>query len=429
MALEDRIQPVIRLISPDADGNIEYSARWIGNPIRKENKLGLFDAPKIKGTLVQRLENKSDIYDIDIYFDDPDHDITASNFWSSLDANGKWAIFHPQRGLLNLDFVSATWENEYVRSLGYTVFSTSWIEGLPDGTEISITELITSLDFAVSEANTSAADQFEANTKTDTFGQFSALAGAAQKALNAIRKTLRTFKNLQLIDPRIESFIRGINDTIAEFPLDTSALAAQFTGIFEAVGLSQSTTVSSIDNFRSFSESLEIDISDTSTNGRNEAAILELILSLVNTEIAKSVLLTGIETRIQAIEAALSINAYFDEMTQRLDEIQEIFSTTPIEQQYISQSGSFSDQLTANKAAIRYLFSSALNLKIERVFSTKVGRATIEIAWSELGGPGEIIEVDGILIDSHYHNFCLWNDLHGNDLLWLPAETQVRLFI
>jgi len=429
MPLEDRIQPEIRLISPDSDGNKEYFAKWIGNPIRKENKLGLFDAPKIKGTIVQRLEVKSDLYDITIYFDDQDHDLTSSNFWESLDANGKWAIFHPQRGRLDLDFVSATWENEYVNSLGFTTFNTSWIDGLPDGTEISITELEQTLNSDADNANISAGNQFEANIETNTLDQFNAITGAAQKVLNAIRKNLIKIKNLQLLDPRIESFIRGINDTISSFPLDTTSLVAQFTGIYEAIGLSQPDVSSAVSNFRNHADSLDITASDTAQNGRNEAAMLEFALSLINSEIAKSVLLGGIGTRVQAVEIANSVNDYFDSMIGRLESIQELFYTTPIELQYIAQSGSLGDQLNANKTAIYYLLKSALDLKIEKIFFTAIPRATIEVAWTELGGPGDIIEVDGILIDENYQNFCLWNDLHGDDLILLPAETRVRVFV
>jgi len=429
MALQDRIQPEIRLISPDSDGNQEYIAKWIGNPIRKENKLGLFDAPKIKGTIVQRLEVKSDLYDISIYFDDEDHDLTSGKFWESLDANGKWAVFHPQRGRLDLDFASATWENEYVSSLGFTVFATSWIEGLPDGTEISIAELEQTLNSDANNANISAGEQFENNIKTDNLNQFNAIVGAAQKVLNAIRKNLIKIKNLQLIDPRVESLIRGANDTLSSFPLDTASLVAQFAGIYEAIGLSQPDSSSAVSNFINHANSLDITASDNTENGRNEAAMLELSLSLINAEISKAALLGGIGTRLQAVEIANSINDYFDSMIGRLESIQELFYTTPIELQYIAQSGSLGDQLIANKTAIRYLLKSALDLKIEKIFFTAIPRATIEIAWTELGGPGDIIEADGILIDENYQNFCLWNDLHGDDLILLPAETRVRVFV
>ena len=427
--IEDRLQPEIKLISPNEDGNKEYIGKWIGDPVTKEKKLGLFDSPKVKGTLIQDLEVKGDLHQLTIYFDGPDHDLVSAEFWKSLDAKGKWAIFHPMRGLLNLNLSRAVWEDEPVRSVDFTTFNTNWIEGLPDGTEVSIVELKTTLDFQASEANLSAVRQLESNVKVDSFAQYRAIVGAVEKAVNTIKKNLKKIENLQIINPRIEALFRGIESTISNFPPDITALGAQFSGLFESIGLSQNNSISSIDNFTTFADNLAIEPDDAGDGGRNSAAILELNLSLVNAEIAKSVILPGIETREQAIEIATKVNDYFTSMINRLDEIQEFFYDTPIESQFVSQSGSYSDQLTANKLAIKFLLSSSVNLKIERRFKTKVPRAPIEIAWTELDGPGEITEVDGILLDENFANFCKWNNLHGDDIILLPAGTEVRVFI
>lgn len=430
MELKDRILTQITLISPNDDGNQEYSAKWIGDPITKEKKLGLFDSPKIKGTAVQDLEVKSDIYQLVIFFDDSEHDLTSEAFWKSLDASGKWGITHPQRGPLQLNLMRATWENEYVRSVGYTTFRTNWIEGLPDGTEVSIDEIKGTLNFDILSAIDSAISQFISNCSLDNFEEFNALVSAVNKTVNAIKKNLRKFENLQIINPKLAALFRGIDSTISSFPPDTSALAAQFANVYEAVGLAQNSSIGAIDNYVEHEENMQgVETDGGGPSDRNAAATIELNLSLNGAEIARAVILPGITTRTQAIEAATALNDYFDTITNRLDLVQENFEDTPIEDQYVSQSDSFAMQAKANKRAIQYLISTALNLKVERRFTTKVPRMPIEIAWTELNGSGEYIEKDGMFIDQNFSDFCDWNGLHGQDIIWLPAETEVRVFV
>ncbi|NIA28340.1 MAG: hypothetical protein GWP06_00330 [Actinobacteria bacterium] len=427
---EKRLRDALQLVSPNSDGNKIYIAKWIGDPINKEKKLGLFDSPKTKGTKVQDLEIKGALHQLTFFFDDEDHDETAGKFWKSLDFKGSWAIVHPLLGpISNLYMSRATWEVEPVRSASFTTFNTNWIEGLPDGTTVSISEIKTNLRAAADDSDLSAGDQFESNILTDTFEQFNSLVSATGKASNAIKKGLRKFENLQLINPRLEALFNGIASTLESFPPDISALVSQFTGLYQAIGLAQNNAAGAIDNFINIiSGQDDIITDDPGPNGRNAAAVAEFNLSLANTQIARSVTLPGLVTREQAIETATTINDYFTTMTNTLDAVGENFADTPIENQYVPQSISFGDQFSANKAAIQFLLNSALDLKVEKRFTIKIERSPLEIAWTELG-MGEFIEQDGIQIDQNFADFCEWNSLHGADIMWLPSQTEVRIFV
>lgn len=431
MAIQDRIKPVITLISPQSDGKIEYLAKWIGDPITKEKKLGRFDSPKIKGTIVQDLEVRGDVYQFTIFFDDPDHDQTAADFWKSLDARGSWTIVHPISGTIDTLYLSrATWENEPVRSVGYTTFNTSWLQSLPDATTISIAEQAATLEAEVNLSDLSAQDQLESNVLLDTFEQFNALRSAAEKAVAAVQSQLRAFENLQIINPRLEALFRGITSTLESFPPDVSALSAQFNGLYEAIGLAQNSASGAVDNFISIiNAQTEIETNDPGANGRNAAAMAEMNASFAASQIAKAALLPGIESRENAIDLSNSLNDYLNDIIARFDAIGQNFVDTPIENQYIPFSVGFSDLVRANRRAIQYLLTTALDLKVERVFTTRIPRSPLEIAWTELGGPGEIILEDGANIDQNFANFCRWNELHGNNLIWLPSDTEVRIFV
>lgn len=431
MTIEDRLRPQITLISPKSDGEKEYIGKWIGNPVTKEKKLGVFDSPRTKGTIVQDLEVKGDTHELTVYFDGADNDETAAAFWRSLDAFGSWSVIHPQRGEIeNLYLSRAVWEVEPVRSVGFTTFNTSWIESLPDSTTVSVTELNSLLSGDIFDSIDSAVDQFVDIVSLNSFEEFNALVSGVNKAVNSIKKNTRKFENLQIINPRLTALFRGIDSTISSFPPDVSALAGQFVGLYTAIGLAQNSAQGAIDNMNNIVDGQsDIETDEPNRNGRNAAAVAEFNACLANAQISSAVTLPGIETRGQAIEVATALDNYLDSMIARLDATAELFVDTPIEDQYVPLSVSFGDQVRANRRGIQYLISTALDLKIERRFTTRVPRTPIEIAWTELDGPGEYIEEDGVMIDQNFANFCRWNDLHGNDILWLPAETEVRIFV
>lgn len=426
-----RLRPEITLTSPKSDGQAEYSAKWIGDPITKEKKLGRFDSPKTPGTIVQDLEVRGDLYQFTIFFDGPDHDQDSAAFWKSLDAKGSWTVLHPISGTIDTLYLSrAVWENEPVRSMGFTTFNTNWIQSLPDSTTISITEQAATVEADADAADVSGQDQFESNIFLDTFAQFGALRAAAEKAVAEIQSKLRAFENLQLINPRLEALFRGITSTLESFPPDLSALSAQFRGLFDAISLAQNAAAGAIGNMINIiTGQTNIETDDAGANGRNAAAVAEFNAVLAGSQIAKAVLLPGIETRGQAIDLANSINDYLIGIIDRFDAVGQNFLDAPIETQYVPFSTGFADMVKANRRAIQYLLSTALDLKVERVFTIRVPRAPIEIAWTELGGPGEIIEEDGIRIDRNFADFCRWNDLHGNNIIWLPGGTEVRVFV
>lgn len=429
--IQDRTKENIFLTSPDSDGNQVYVGKWIGDPITKVKKLGLFDSPKVKGTIVQDLEVKGDLYQLTIYFDGLSHDLISQNFWSSLDAKGTWEVDHPTKGIITLNLSRAVWENEPVRSLGFTTFNTNWIEPLPESFNVSTRQIESTLNFYIDTANESAQTQFVPNVKTDTFAEFNALVSSVSQAIGTIKSNLKKFENLQIIDPRLAAIFDGIASTISDITtFDGAELFAQFTDLYESIGLAQNNAAGAVDVFTGISEEQdEPDTEEGDTKGKNRAAVYEMNLSLANTSIAGAVTLPGIESRTNAVGLASALTDWFGVFVNALDTIQVSFNDSPIENQYIAQSASFGDQVNANRQAILFLLQSSVNLKVERVFTTPIDRATIEIAWTELGGPGEIIERDNIFIDENFYNFCEWNNLHGNDLVILPGGREVRVFV
>jgi hypothetical protein len=418
MTIQDRLRNEIAMVSPEGDA---YEGKWIGNPRRNRKKLGLFQFPKVKGTKGQDLEVGGDEYPLTIYFDGGDNDQVSDDFHQSLKQRGKWEIIHPLYGQLFLQLVD--WEQQIspVENINYMVFTTNWIETLPDGSEISLAELLGLIDDQANLANESAAAQFKANAFTELFDQAKRIASAANRVVNSVKKNLRIFQNFNIIPAEVDAIIRGIKSTVDEFPIDTEVLASQIQNLVQIYVLGQDNVLGALDLFNTFATSLEDEKPSVATKeGVSQVAVQELALSATMVAIGQSVRLNGIETRTQAVESANAILEFFENITNTLDETQTLYEDVPIEFQYFSQSQSFTDNSLLAAQAAQYLLVSAIDLKIERRFKTTVPRSFLEICGTEYGN------VDDETLDYYIKT----NNLKNNEIRApLPAETTVRVFI
>ena len=99
MTWETQTNPEIKLISPELN---TYIALWKNNERSLEKKLGIFDPPKFKGSIIQDMDVKSVSYPLTIYFDGFNHQKTADNFFKSCqNEKGQWEITHPVKGRLS----------------------------------------------------------------------------------------------------------------------------------------------------------------------------------------------------------------------------------------------------------------------------------------------------------------------------------------
>lgn len=418
MTVEDRLNENIELTSPE--GSI-FTAKWIGDPRTLTKKVGLFNFPKVKGTKGQDLDVTSDTYPLTLYFDGDDNDTEADEFWQSLKQNGKWEVVHPLYGVLFLQLISeARQDIQPVDSINYMAFSTVWMETLPDGTEVSLSQLSGEIDAQGILANIAAAQQFVDNVRRKTFAEVAAVTSSVAKVVNAVKKTIRIVTNFDVVPDSIEAIIRGINSTLSEFPPDMSALAGQVQTLIRVGVIGQDNVKGSNDTYSNFAaEIATIQPTVADTEGLNTASVQELALSAANVAFGLSAVLPGNETRSQAVESANAVLAFFKDMTNLLDETQELYRSTPIELQYFSQSQSYTESQRMAALAARFLLLSATDLKIERRFILEVPRNFIEICATEYGN------IDDATLDF----FIETNELKNHEIRIIPALREIVVYV
>lgn len=417
MTAIDRLRGEIKLTSPKGK---EFSGKWIGDPRSMQKKLGQFTFPKVQGTKTQDLEVTGTTYPLTIYFDGPDNDQTAEEFFEALKQKGKWQVIHPVFGSLDLQLVDVTDNVQPIESISYRLFNTNWIESLPEGAEVSKPQQKGEIESQVETANEVAADQFVGRTFMDFFSEAGAMATAVNKVISAFRKNIRIATNFNIIPAQVEGLNNSIQGLISDFPIDTESLATQLQQLVQVTVLGQDNVIDANDSYVNFAGAMQ-DIAPTvaSKEGVNTISVQELMLSATLGAVAlSSSALPGITTRSQAVQTAEGVIDYFNAMTDNLDVTQDLFKDVPIEFQYYSQSQSYADNLVLTAQSAQYLLISAVDLKVERRFILQEDRNILDICAAEYED----------ITDETLDFFIDTNNLKSDEIRVLPSLKEVAVF-
>ena len=419
MSWKDRLRKTIKLISPEGS---EFDAFWRGNPRELIKKLGVFTFPAIKGAKVQDLDIAGTRYPLTIFFEGDFHDREGDRFFRACTENGKWKITHPVRGNLKLQLVSVSENMQPVSSANVTRIDTEWIESLADGATISKIEYVQSLDNQAVEANQTASDQFVRNIRQDTAEERASLIDTAGKVIRAVKKLLFVVQRFSLIPPEIDAILRGAESTLADVSgVNGDLLAGQIQALVQTYTLAQETTNQALQTFTSFNSAIFALVPGVPTSaGINVVAVQELTLSASVVGFAQASTIGGINTRAEALGLIDEYFSYFNGITDKLDETQELYQDNFAEVQYFSQSQSYSDNLGIISQAINFLLTQLFDLSIEKRFILNRSRAPIEITVSEYGTLGEN--------DINLDLFIASNNLKGDDIRVLPAGREVVVY-
>ncbi|MCK5603580.1 DNA circularization N-terminal domain-containing protein [Candidatus Pacearchaeota archaeon] len=416
----ERLNPTLTLISPNGD---EYTSKWRGDSQTKDKKLGIFFYPKIKGNTVQDLSINSDRFSITFWLEGLDNDLQARRFYASCSQDGTWTLNHPMEGPLELQLISVTKNNQPIESGGITEINTEWIEPIDPATLVTARELAGIIDGQSDVLNVSAAQQF-ANQLNES----------SEKLRSVINNTTTGISNLtafalgplftatDALDNSINAIQDGIQDTLNATVLQAESLAGQIQALVQLPVLGTSDVISRLDSYDDLvDEYIALLPLNSTQSAKNETLCQELALSACLVSLAQTITTGTLKTRQQAVGAAQLIIAIFNRMLAALEAVQDTFSTEDIDNQYWAMTDGISEASILVSQAVRYLLVSSFDLKVERRFILEEPAAPIAIAAREYGGFGEN--------DSNYDLFIESNDLHGNDILWLPSGREVVIYV
>lgn len=430
MTWQNRLRPTIKFVSPE--GN-EFEAFWQQSDHIVPKKLGIFEYPLVRGTVVQDLEASSDRYTIPFGFAGQDHDQEAFRFILACRERGQWGVTHPTEGFLGLQLISITKLDRPVAEGNITRFESEWIEPIDETSLQTASELAGLVGNRFNDLNASAADQFVKNIRSDTTSGLFAIQQAVQKVQNAVDTVLGPIATANdAIYSATTAIQRGIQDTLTATIFQPLSLVGQIQNLIQLPGRAIQDISSRLSAYVDLAAELfGLSPDQPTVLGRNTVAVQELSLTAIiasNAEIVTTgpqkpdvPVIGGIRSRSEAVDFSLELRNNFIDITDKLDETQTLFEDTDIDAQYFSQSESFNDALSLTSTAQQFLLISAYDLSIERRFTLSRPKTPIQIVGEEYGSFG--VQNDD-LIDL----FISSNNLRGTEILFLPAGREVLVY-
>lgn len=412
MSWRDRLRQEVSLTSPLGS---TFSALWRGNDRSIEKSLGRFKYPGVKGEKIQDLEVGAGRYPLTIYFEGEDHDLEADRFFEACGESGAWSITHPVRGDIALQLISVTERITPVENGNVTQFDLEWLEPLGASVVVSSAQLQAEVSSGVVTLNDTGAEQLETNITQDTAGKIASFQAAVSAVKNKVESTLAPLYELSdEINSQISAVKRSIDDTLSIIPIDVLSIAGQVQALIQLPALAVQDIGARIDAYENMAAAI---FAGDGEGDRNTVAVNELALTALIGAFSESVVTGELENRVQAIDFIESTNAIFTDITNYLDDAQALYLAEDIEDQYFSQSASFSTAYNSIGLTVAYLLRSSFDLAIEKRFALLKNRAPIEITITEYGDVEQ------------FDFFISTNSLTGDDILVLPAGREVVVYI
>lgn len=418
----ERLRNIMVMVSPD--GN-RFEAKWRQSPRSIDKKLGIFNYPLVKGTVVQDLDVTSYRWPLTFFFDGPDHDLVSDRFMKSVLQRGTWSITHPVYGFRGLQLMTITEVLDPTGSGNISEFNSEWIEPIDPQTLKTAAEMSDAVGIRANLVAISAADQFVAGL--DISRPFS-ISNAINSVTNAVNQFLKPIAELNTnIYSEFLAVQRATQDLLAAAILNPLSIAGNLQALIELPLLAINDIRSRLSAYANLAGALfgiQPDEGEVNPDGKNKAQVQQIALTSVVTANAKIAIVdpaeSGLKSQAQAIQTAQDLSTQYDAIVANLDESQALFEDENIEDQHFSQEQSHNETMLVTSQAVEFLLISSFNLKIERRFTLTRPRAPVEIAIIEYGGPGQN--------DANIDLFIESNRLKGNDILLLPALREVVIY-
>jgi prophage DNA circulation protein len=415
-----RTRTEITFISPSGQ---RFRALWRANSITTEKKLGIFEFPRFNGTVVQDLGVKGRQFPLTIYFEGENADLDAQKFEGAMAEDGVWSVNHPTRGPLVLQPVNCSPMEDPTDSGNVWVVDTNWIESTDQSSPGSAPEAAALANSQIHRVNAVAGQQFARVVSTRLPSELTALRAAVSSVVTQVSRFIGEIsKAVAEIEAAVTSIKQGIDEVLNAAFVEPLMLAGQIQQLIQLPSQIAMSVGSKIDTYGKIAAAIfNVVPAAPTAAGRNVAAVADLTYTAIFGALTGVGISGEYISRAAAVQTAEYLSNQFIDVTNHLDEIQEMYSENLITTQYFSQSESFSVSSRMMYLTIAYLLSLSFNLPVEKRITLTRPRAPIEITITEYGGLGPQ--------DSLFDFFITTNHLKGNEILILPVGRQVVVYV
>ena len=421
MTWETQTNPEIKFISPELN---VFIALWKNNERSLEKKLGIFDPPKFKGSIVQDMDVKSVSYPLTIYFDGFNHNKTADKFFKACqNEKGQWEVTHPTKGQLILQLVSVREVIDPTETGSYTMFETQWLEpanierliSAPELGALVLLEILDAIADGIAQLQQLRSDLYAAvqgalnminkvaGLANTVMSELAATQNLINDAWNEAKNTLTNLLTIFKSDPTNEE----IQNKIGQALIDVVSIPLEANDNYD-------TRIDYYDELANLMYSEAPTGSDP--EDYNKALFFELSMIAILISGARIVVTSNFKTRSEIISAIEKVQESWNDIIASIDGIQENFENVDIDKQYFGNSQAYTSLVNTYTLVMQYLLSQFFNLATEKRFTIKNKRSPLEICVTEYGSP------------DFYDLFIESNELTGDEILLLNPGREVVIY-
>lgn len=421
MSYESQVSEQILFLSPELN---VFKALWKSGDRSGSKKLGIFDPPKFKGSIVQDMDVKSTAYPLTVFFDGFNHIKDGAKFFKALESEkGVWDVGHPVYGSLRLQLIDYKQVNDPTGDAAVTTFETNWLEpALPENLvsspelgALTLLEILDAIEDGILQLQQLRSDLYSAvQAGLNMINKVAGLANTVMSELAATQNLINdawneaknTLTNLQTAfqsnpsDPDIQAEIgQALIDVIA-IPLEASDnydIRIDFYDELANMAYSSAPTGSSAEDY-------------------NSALFFELSMIAILISGARIIVTSNFKTRSEIISAIEKVQELWNNIIASIDAIQDNFKALDIDKQYFGNSAAYTSLVNTYTLTMQYLLSQFFNLATEKRFTIKNKRSPLEVCITEYGTP------------DNYDLFIESNELTGDEILLLNPGREIVIY-
>ncbi len=388
-----------------APSGAEFTAHFVQVSRAGGKKAPVTEFPGQNQGAVQDLGATTPILPISCYIDGDDYDITADQFWVALFEKGTGFLHHPRWGDIRVLPVPKSQKENFVEGVGRADFEIDFIKvddeifDYPDALLNHQAEVGANVDAAVdviaesvptnlSTAETDGLKGMAQDTVDAVAGAFGALADITAEVRSEIEQVIADVTN------NIDTLVDGPANLMREM-LRLYRLPARVVGNIQA----------KISAYKTIFENLVDGYKQTTADfGENIGKMAVGSISGLQIALAEASQYGTFATRNQSGEAMAELVELNASITNGL---QDLGGTDYALQKAIDLS---------RATSLAGLVIDALNLPAEKKHTLTANQTPLQVVWDLYGYVERLDE------------FIEFNDLAGDEILWLPAGTKVLYY-
>jgi len=417
-----KVRDKISLTSPSGD---RYLALWDGSNRTVKKRLAMYAYAGINGQVVDDYGCDSITYPMTLIFSGEDHRKIAKDFFRSFQEKGKWTVTHPTDGLMGLQGVQATENDQPIKEANITRIETEWIEYINPVTLKTLRNSMIEMGIVTQQLEDETAVMAIAQMEMDAAGTLE----TKNSLKNVVDSVKAAYNRAQYASQEAADRQTEFLDYLTEATITAAGVVSQVQNIINAPARALNDLRARFNVLKDIINDLFGSDRDPVEPNRNDAIVREAAAAAVLVAVSQGVTVasedepSGLGSRVDLLDTMAAFVELVDIINVGMDRVKEQFDEreSTVEEQYtpFEQTGTVVKNVIAKtQNALREQF---FKLPTETRIVTRRPMSVLSIAKEYYGTTG----IQDDVLDKIEQS----NNLSAHEILLLPAGRQLRIYV